>query len=162
MSCLRRGLTAHALAAQGSAGWLKVLIGFGTFCWVTVASVGLGLLSGALSAIITRWWWIRGVVHAEILVLAALPYMTYVGAEALDVSGIMSLFVCGMMVRQPSHTTILGSEPLTEAAHHDQTTRFQTEPQGRRLLSHVSHGSLSRVRLRADEPLLPVQHHSRG
>ena len=100
MSCLRRGLTAHALAAQGSAGWLKVLIGFGTFCWVTVASVGLGLLSGALSAIITRWWWIRGVVHAEILVLAALPYMTYVGAEALDVSGIMSLFVCGMMVRQ--------------------------------------------------------------
>ncbi len=102
--CPRRGLTALVVAAQGSAGWLKVLIGFGTFCWVTVASVGLGLLSGALSAVITRWWWIRGVVHAEILVLAALPYMTYVGAEALDVSGIMSLFVCGMVVRQPPPT----------------------------------------------------------
>ena len=107
LSCLpppRPDSACLSLRSQGSAGWLKVLIGFGTFCWVTVASVGLGLLSGALSAVITRWWWIRGVVHAEILVLAALPYMTYVGAEALDVSGIMSLFVCGMVVRQPPPT----------------------------------------------------------
>jgi sodium/hydrogen exchanger 8 len=97
---------------MGAEGWILVLQGVGTFFWVTAASLALGAVIGALAAIVTRWWWIRGVVHAEIIVCIVLPYMAYVVAEAVDISGIMSLFVCGMMM---SHYTRYNITPQAEA-----------------------------------------------
>ncbi len=97
---------------MGAEGWLLVLQGIGTFCWVTAASLALGAVIGMLSAIVTRWWWITGVIHAEILVCIVLPYMAYVVAEAIEVSGIMSLFVCGMIM---SHYTRYNITPQAEA-----------------------------------------------
>ena len=97
---------------EGGEGWVLVLEGFGTFCWVTVASLALGAVFGVFSAIITRWWWISGVIHAEILVCMVLPYMAYVVAEAIEVSGIMSLFVCGMLM---SHYTRYNITPQAES-----------------------------------------------
>ena len=91
---------------------MLVLQGIGTFCWVTLASLALGAVIGTLSAIVTRWWWITGVIHAEILVCIVLPYMAYVVAEAIEVSGIMSLFVCGMIM---SHYTRYNITPQAEA-----------------------------------------------
>ena len=80
--------------------------------WVTLASIALGAVIGTLCAVVTRWWWISGVIHAEILTMMTLPYMAYVVAEALEVSGIMSLFVCGMMM---SHYARYNITPEAEA-----------------------------------------------
>ena len=104
---------------EGEQGWLLVLEGVGTFFWVTLASIGIGAVIGTLCAVITRWWWISGVIHAEILTMMTLPYMSYVVAEAFDVSGIMSLFVCGMMMSHYARYNItIEAEAVTTHGFH--------------------------------------------
>ena len=45
----------------------------------------------------TRWWWVRGIAHAEVVTLVALAYLSYLLAEYIETSGIMSIFICAMM-----------------------------------------------------------------
>jgi hypothetical protein len=33
---------------------------------VTLASMGVGAACGVVASLITRWWWVRGLVHVEV------------------------------------------------------------------------------------------------
>lgn len=91
---------------QGGQGWLQVLGATGKFLYVTLLSGLIGISIGIIAALLTRWWWIRGIPHVEATALAALAYVSYVAAEVTQASGIMSLFVCSMMLSHYSRHNI--------------------------------------------------------
>ena len=80
-------------AEGGASGWQQFGRAVGKFSYVTVASVAIGLGVGLFAAVITRWWWIRGLAHVEVVLLTGLAYISYVAAETAATSGIMALFV---------------------------------------------------------------------
>jgi hypothetical protein len=48
---------------RGRQGWLQVLEALWQFTYVTLLSGVIGVAVGILAALMTRWWWIRGLEH---------------------------------------------------------------------------------------------------
>lgn len=66
-------------------------------------SILLGLVIGLLSAVISkRMTSIKGHVVKEVFLIILIGYLSYIIGEALELSAIMSLFVCGVTM---SHYT---------------------------------------------------------
>lgn len=67
------------------------------FIYVSVLSVVLGLGTGLISAVISkRMTSIKGHTVKEVFLIILIGYLSYIIGEVLELSPIMSLFVCGV------------------------------------------------------------------
>lgn len=90
-----------------TAAWVSVLRSIGVFFYVVSVSILVGLVLGAVCAIMTKHFkGLKGSKHLEVLVIYAMAYLSYVFAEHFELSGIMSLFVCSMMLSHYSRHNI--------------------------------------------------------
>ena len=115
---------ADAGGEQRSSG-AQILQAVGQFVYITVLSCAMGVAIGIIAALLTRWWWVRGLAHVEVILLTGLAYTSYVVAETADISGIMSLFVCAMtlshyarhnITREAAQVTTYGFHSLSFVA----------------------------------------------
>ena len=66
------------------------------FVYLSIASIGIGILFGMLSAFITRWVLsLKDHPIREILLIFLLAYLSYMISEELGFSGIIGIFCCG-------------------------------------------------------------------
>eukprot|EP00656_Telonema_subtile_P003565 TRINITY_DN11623_c0_g1_i1.p1 TRINITY_DN11623_c0_g1~~TRINITY_DN11623_c0_g1_i1.p1 ORF type:complete len:328 (+),score=94.18 TRINITY_DN11623_c0_g1_i1:89-1072(+) len=78
-----------------------------SFVWLLLASTFIGILSGVVCSVAIR----RAALgeahpHLELLMTALFAWLSYVLAEVLELSAIMSAFVCGIMLSHYNHYNI--------------------------------------------------------
>jgi sodium/hydrogen exchanger 8 len=81
-----------------SFGPLHFLEMAGTFVYVSLGSVAVGLVVAFLSALFFKHVSFKEHNAAEVITLSIWAYSSYLLAEAASLSGIMSLFVCGIFM----------------------------------------------------------------
>ena len=82
---------AVAAAVTGAFSWLDAA---GDFVWIAGAGIGLGLALGRL------YVWIQQRLRdplVEVLLSLTLPYVTYLGAEKIGVSGVLAVVTAGLV-----------------------------------------------------------------
>jgi len=82
---------AVAAAVSGTFSWLDA---GSDFLWIAVAGVGLGLALGRV------YVWIQQRLHdplVEVLLSLTLPYVTYLAAEKIGVSGVLAVVTAGLV-----------------------------------------------------------------
>ena len=72
-----------------------VIVGFFNFITVSGGGLVIGMITGALTALVTRVT--NDVRVVEPLIVVVLAYFSYVGAELFHFSGIISLIACGIV-----------------------------------------------------------------
>uniref|UniRef100_A0A804HYZ1 Cation/H+ exchanger transmembrane domain-containing protein n=1 Tax=Musa acuminata subsp. malaccensis TaxID=214687 RepID=A0A804HYZ1_MUSAM len=76
---------------------------FGTFLYLFFTSTALGVMIGLLSAyIIKKLYFGRHSTNREVAIMLLLAYLSYMIAELLSLSGILTIFFCGIIM---SHYT---------------------------------------------------------
>lgn len=73
-------------------------VAVGQFVLVSVGSVVVGALFGALCSIVFKYTKLRTAPHLETAVFWLFPYLSYLAAESMQLSGVMSLLFCGIMM----------------------------------------------------------------
>lgn len=69
---------------------------FGTFCWISIISTLLGLVISLVCAVGLKSFNFYGNDHYEFIIVIFFAYTSYCVAQTLELSGIMSLFFCGI------------------------------------------------------------------
>ncbi|EKX36030.1 hypothetical protein GUITHDRAFT_117819 [Guillardia theta CCMP2712] len=80
----------------------QALDAFVNFLIVSIGSVVVGALFGMLSAFITKRVIKDGAPHSEVTIVLSVAYLSFIFADAIKVSGLMSIFFCGVIM---SHYT---------------------------------------------------------
>ncbi|KAJ1983727.1 monovalent cation:H+ antiporter, CPA1 (nhx1) [Dimargaris verticillata] len=71
----------------------------GAFVLVFVVSVAIGLLCGAICALLLKLTHLYRFVYLEICLILVIAYNTYFISNALEMSGIVSLLFCGVAIK---------------------------------------------------------------
>lgn len=98
-----------------------------TFLYLFLTSTILGVFVGLLSALIIKKLYIgRHSTHREIALMMLMAYLSYMIAELMDLSGILTVFFCGVVM---SHYTWhnLSRHSRTTATHAFATLSFISE-----------------------------------
>ncbi|CAH9081288.1 unnamed protein product [Cuscuta europaea] len=86
----------------------------GSFLYLFTASTLLGVLVGLLSAyIIKRIYFGRHSTDREIALMILLAYLSYMLAELLDLSGILTVFFCGIVMSHYTWHNVTTNSKLT-------------------------------------------------
>lgn len=81
----------------------KVFELIGSFCYLFLTSTVLGVVTGLLSAyVIKKLCFGRHSTDREVAIMMLMAYLSYMLAELLDLSGILTVFFCGIVM---SHYT---------------------------------------------------------
>lgn len=88
-------LTVGTATLDDAGDYFKV---FGIFVGVSLGSVACGVLMGLLACVICRYTNLSKYPSKEITLLLLFAYLAYAVAEAIEMSGIMSLFFCGIVL----------------------------------------------------------------
>uniref|UniRef100_A0A453AS02 Cation/H+ exchanger transmembrane domain-containing protein n=1 Tax=Aegilops tauschii subsp. strangulata TaxID=200361 RepID=A0A453AS02_AEGTS len=82
---------------------IVILKFLGNFCYLFVSSTFLGVFTGLLSAYVIKKLYIgRHSTDREVALVMLMAYLSYMLAELLDLSGILTVFFCGIVM---SHYT---------------------------------------------------------
>eukprot|EP01132_Coremiostelium_polycephalum_P004734 gene4734-5909_t len=96
--------------------WKPILLFFG----VSLGSVALGIATALVLSLILKWIDIGKYPAVETIFMLIFSYMSYVAAEALSLSGILSTFFCGITLNQ------YGYNSLSNQTKHTVTELFRT------------------------------------
>ncbi|KAA0150498.1 hypothetical protein FNF27_07787 [Cafeteria roenbergensis] len=88
-------LTVGTATLAGAGDYFEV---FGLFLGVSLGSVVCGVLMGLLACVICKYTNLSKYPSKEITLLLLFSYLAYAVAEAIFLSGIMSLFFCGIVL----------------------------------------------------------------
>jgi CPA1 family monovalent cation:H+ antiporter len=94
-----------AIAAAGAAAF-SIWYALGEFVWVSFGGVAIGILAAALAAWARRW---ITVMEAELTLSLLMPFVAYLPAERLGVSGVLAAVTAGVLLGSRSHETSAGT-----------------------------------------------------
>ncbi|MED6108674.1 monovalent cation:H+ antiporter, CPA1 (nhx1) [Stylosanthes scabra] len=90
---------------------LKLL---GTFLYLFFTSTALGIAVGLISAyIIKTLYFGRHSTDREVALMMLMAYLSYMVAELLDLSGILTIFFCGIVMSHYTWHNVTGSSRIT-------------------------------------------------
>nr|KYP74394.1 Sodium/hydrogen exchanger 2 [Cajanus cajan] len=90
---------------------LKLL---GTFLYLFCTSTALGILVGLLSAYIIKTLYLgRHSTDREVALMMLMAYLSYIIAELLSLSGILTIFFCGIVMSHYTWHNVTGSSRTT-------------------------------------------------
>jgi CPA1 family monovalent cation:H+ antiporter len=94
-----------AIAAAGASAF-SLSHALGEFVWVSLGGVAIGILAAAFAA------WARRritVVEAEVTLSLLMPFVAYLPAERLGVSGVLAAVTAGVLIGSRAHETSPGA-----------------------------------------------------
>ncbi|KAJ8511065.1 hypothetical protein OPV22_001499 [Ensete ventricosum] len=84
------------------------------FCYLFITSTFLGAFGGLLSAyIIKKLYFGRHSTDREVAIMILMAYLTYMLAELLDLSGILTVFFCGIVMSHYTWHNVTESSRVT-------------------------------------------------
>ncbi|KAH6796515.1 sodium hydrogen exchanger 2 [Perilla frutescens var. hirtella] len=87
---------------------------FGNFIYLFIASTLLGVLMGLLSAyIIKKLYFGRHSTDREVSLMILMAYLSYIMAELFDLSGILTVFFCGIVMSHYTWHNVTESSRVT-------------------------------------------------
>lgn len=91
----------------------SITAAFGNFIYIFVGSVVVGTAIGLISALLYKHakMYEEDFEHIEMILLVLFPYMSWMMAEAMQLSGIVSILFCGILM---AHYTTHNLSPETE------------------------------------------------
>jgi len=93
---------------------LVILKFLGNFLYLFVSSTFLGVFSGLLSAYIIKKLYIgRHSTDREVALMMLMAYLSYMLAELLDLSGILTVFFCGIVMSHYTWHNVTESSRIT-------------------------------------------------
>ncbi|PWZ12972.1 Sodium/hydrogen exchanger 2 [Zea mays] len=94
---------------------VAVVLNFlGNFCYLFVSSTLLGVFTGLLSAYIIKKLYIgRHSTDREVALMMLMAYLSYMLAELLDLSGILTVFFCGIVMSHYTWHNVTESSRVT-------------------------------------------------
>nr|AKO69811.1 Na+/H+ antiporter [Agrostis stolonifera] len=93
---------------------MVILKFLGNFLYLFVSSTFLGVFSGLLSAYITKKLYIgRHSTDREVALMMLMAYLSYMLAELLDLSGILTVFFCGIVMSHYTWHNVTESSRVT-------------------------------------------------
>lgn len=104
----------EGMVQSGShAGWMDLLKFLGMLVYSYLGGIGIGIICGFLTAFVTRYV-TRIFRESEPVIVLTIAYLSYLVADLLKISGIMSLTTCGLLqtgycrhnLAEESNTTI--------------------------------------------------------
>ncbi|XP_066391474.1 sodium/hydrogen exchanger 1 [Miscanthus floridulus] len=91
-----------------------VLKFLGNFCYLFLSSTLLGVFTGLLSAYIIKKLYIgRHSTDREVALMMLMAYLSYMLAELLDLSGILTVFFCGIVMSHYTWHNVTESSRVT-------------------------------------------------
>uniref|UniRef100_A0A915DB13 Sodium/hydrogen exchanger n=1 Tax=Ditylenchus dipsaci TaxID=166011 RepID=A0A915DB13_9BILA len=78
--------------------WTDYLMAVVAFFWVSFGGILVGIVWAILTGLVTKWATTVSVVQP--LTCLLFPYLAYLFAESLGLSGILAIVVCGMLMKQ--------------------------------------------------------------
>ncbi|XP_062189430.1 sodium/hydrogen exchanger 1 [Phragmites australis] len=91
-----------------------VLKFLGNFCYLFLSSTFLGVFTGLLSAYIIKKLYIgRHSTDREVALMMLMAYLSYMLAELLDLSGILTVFFCGIVMSHYTWHNVTESSRVT-------------------------------------------------
>ncbi|CAN6200176.1 unnamed protein product [Urochloa humidicola] len=91
-----------------------VLKFLGNFCYLFLSSTFLGVFAGLLSAYIIKKLYIgRHSTDREVALMMLMAYLSYMLAELLDLSGILTVFFCGIVMSHYTWHNVTESSRVT-------------------------------------------------
>ncbi|XP_040242828.1 sodium/hydrogen exchanger 1 isoform X2 [Aegilops tauschii subsp. strangulata] len=98
----------------GNFSSLKFLQFIGNFLYLFGASTFLGVASGLLSAyVIKKLYFGRHSTDREVAIMMLMAYLSYMLAELLDLSGILTVFFCGIVMSHYTWHNVTESSRVT-------------------------------------------------
>ncbi|KAJ4805242.1 Sodium/hydrogen exchanger [Rhynchospora pubera] len=93
---------------------LTVVKFVGNFLYLFATSTFLGVFAGLLSAyIIKKLYFGRHSTDREVAIMILMPYLSYMLAELLDLSGILTVFFCGIVMSHYTWHNVTESSRVT-------------------------------------------------
>ncbi|KAI5075539.1 hypothetical protein GOP47_0009615 [Adiantum capillus-veneris] len=106
---------------------VEVLILVGKFFYLFFTSTVLGISAGLLSAYLIKKLYVgRHSTDREIAIMVLMPYLSYMLAELLKLSGILTVFLCGIVMSHYTWHNVTQSSRIT-TRHMFATLSFITE-----------------------------------
>ncbi|CAL5061150.1 unnamed protein product [Urochloa decumbens] len=91
-----------------------VLKFLGNFCYLFLSSTFLGVFTGLLSAYVIKKLYIgRHSTDREVALMMLMAYLSYMLAELLDLSGILTVFFCGIVMSHYTWHNVTESSRVT-------------------------------------------------
>ncbi|KAI1713202.1 sodium/hydrogen exchanger family domain-containing protein [Ditylenchus destructor] len=90
--------TAMAEVGPSQVMWSDYLLAMVAFLWVSLGGILVGIVWAIITGFITKWATSLSVVQP--LTCLLFPYLAYLCAEGLGLSGILAIVVCGMLMKQ--------------------------------------------------------------
>eukprot|EP01114_Cavostelium_apophysatum_P016731 TRINITY_DN4816_c0_g1_i2.p1 TRINITY_DN4816_c0_g1~~TRINITY_DN4816_c0_g1_i2.p1 ORF type:complete len:435 (+),score=79.12 TRINITY_DN4816_c0_g1_i2:167-1471(+) len=123
---LFRTLSGFSTSSKGFQG-IDLLKSMGTFVLVSLGSLGIGVGVGLISAFLfKRTKSMKEHPYMEVSLLALFAYSSYLASEWAGMSGVMSLFLCGVVMKHYNWYS-LSSEAQTSTSHLFKTMSFVAE-----------------------------------
>uniref|UniRef100_A0A453AS00 Cation/H+ exchanger transmembrane domain-containing protein n=1 Tax=Aegilops tauschii subsp. strangulata TaxID=200361 RepID=A0A453AS00_AEGTS len=93
---------------------IVILKFLGNFCYLFVSSTFLGVFTGLLSAYVIKKLYIgRHSTDREVALVMLMAYLSYMLAELLDLSGILTVFFCGIVMSHYTWHNVTESSRVT-------------------------------------------------
>ncbi|XP_072976702.1 sodium/hydrogen exchanger 1-like isoform X2 [Typha angustifolia] len=86
----------------------------GTFLYLFLTSTALGISAGLISAyVIKKLYFGRHSTNREVAIMLLVPYLSYMLAELFSLSGILTIFFCGIIMSHYAWHNIMESSQIT-------------------------------------------------
>lgn len=99
------------LRESGTLDWTDYALAVLSFFWISIGGLVIGVAAALLAGLTTKLASEVDVVQPLLCLL--IPYAAYLLAEGLNLSGILAILVCGMLMKQYIRSNISPHSKLT-------------------------------------------------